>query len=166
MLVEIFYQFDEFCKLFQKSLISDKRKGRKNKLKLSEILTIMVMYHYSGYKTFKDYYIKHVMREWFKDFPNLTSYARFVELKTRSIIPLIHWIKIVGNGTCTGISFIDSFTLKACHTKRQYSHKVLKAVSGKGKTSLGWFYGLKLHLVINHVGEIIDFCITPGNYSR
>ena len=66
---------------------------------------------------------------------------------------------------CTGVSFIDSFSLNVCHNRRIYSHKVFKGIAQRGKTSVGWFYGFKLHIIINHGGEIISFYITSGNVA-
>jgi hypothetical protein len=66
-------------------------------------------------------------------------------------------------GTCTGISFIDSTPLRACHIKRERSNKVFKGIATKGQCSIGWFFGLKLHLIINDKGEILDFMLTQGN---
>lgn len=50
-----------------------------------------------------------------------------------------------------------------CHNRRIHSHKVFKQVARRGKTSMGWFYGFKLHLVVNDRGELLAFRITPGN---
>ena len=69
-------------------------------------------------------------------------------------------------GKCTGISFIDSTPLRSCHIKREKQHKVFKGIAQKGQCSLGWFYGFKLHLIINDKGEILDFIITPGNIDN
>ena len=66
-------------------------------------------------------------------------------------------------GKCTGISYIDSMPLRSCHIKREKQHKVFKGIVQKGQCSLGWFYGFKLHIIINDRGEILDFIITPGN---
>ena len=66
-------------------------------------------------------------------------------------------------GKCTGISYIDSTPLRSCHIKREKQHKVVKGIAQKGQCSLGWFYGFKLHIIINDRGEILDFIITPGN---
>ena len=66
-------------------------------------------------------------------------------------------------GKCTGISYIDSTPLRSCHIKREKQHKVFKGIAQKGQCSLGWFYGFKLHIIINDRGEILDFIITPGN---
>ncbi len=66
-------------------------------------------------------------------------------------------------GKCSGISFIDSTPIKVCHNKRIYSHKVFDGIAARGKSSTGWFYGFKLHLLINDMGEIVSFCLTAGN---
>lgn len=66
-------------------------------------------------------------------------------------------------GRCTGISFIDSTPLAVCHNKRIKRHRVFDGFAERGKTTMGWFYGFKLHLMINHHGEIIAFALTPGN---
>ena len=170
-LTKIFYEVDEFCKQFEKqferrllSVGEDKRK-RAFSLTLSEIMTIMIYYHESGYKTFKDYYEKHVMIYMRGDFKALVSYNRFIELRQKALLPLLIFLQLNGLRKCTGISYIDSFPLEVCHVKRASSHKTFKGIAQKGKSSMGWFYGFKLHLVINHQGEVVAFCITPGNIA-
>lgn len=79
------------------------------------------------------------------------------------MIPMALFLRLCELGACTGISFMDSFSLRVCHIKREHSHKVLKQAAKKGKTSVGWFYGLKVHLALNHKGKIIDFYVTSGN---
>ncbi|CDK31057.1 IS982 family transposase [Candidatus Babela massiliensis] len=170
MLINIFCQIDDFCKLFEKEikinlLPSSKIRKRSSNLTISEILTIIVYYHYSGYKTFKDYYTKHILVNMNRDFKKLVSYNRFVELKKLSVIPLALFFKLYGVANCTGISSIDSLPLKVCHIKRKSSNKVFKDIAKKGKTSVGWFYGFKLHFVINEYGYIIDCTITSGNVA-
>jgi hypothetical protein len=96
-------------------------------------------------------------------FPTPVSYNRFVELMSLALLPLLLYTKIFRRGRCTGISFIDSTPLKACHIRRIYSHKVFKTWAARGKSSTGWFYGFKLHLVINDKGQICSFCLTAGN---
>jgi len=170
-LTEIFYEIDEFCKQFEKQierrLLSDgkNKRNRAFQLSLSEVMTIMVCYHESGYKTFKDFYEKHVLVYMKADFHPLVSYNRFLELRQNALAPLLMFLQLNGLRRCTGISYVDSFPLKACHIKRSYSHKIFKGLAQKGKTSVGWFYGFKLHVVINHLGEIVAFCISPGNVS-
>lgn len=170
-LVEIFYEIDEFCKNFEKqfdrNLLTDGSGKRicSVKLSLSEVMTIAVYYHESGYKTFKDYYEKHVLVNMKNDFNHQVSYNRFLELRKKAVFPLLAFTQLNSLRNCSGTSYIDSYPLKVCHIRRASSHKVFKGFAKKGKTSVGWFYGFKLHVVINHEGEIISFYITPGNIS-
>ena len=171
MLIKIFCEIDDFCKLFEKQFntrLLAGGKGQRNRscsLLASEVMTICVYFHESGFRTFKDYYEKHVLIHMQNDFHGLVSYNRFIELRQKIVLPLLAFVQLKSMGKCTGVSFIDSFALDVCHIRRASSHKVFKGLAQKGKTSTGWFYGLKLHTVINHLGEIIAFSITPGNIS-
>jgi len=169
ILTTIFYHVDNFCKELEKFLkvktISENRKnsGRRPQLTMSEIMTITIYFHHSRMRTFKDYYtiiVKGLMRN---AFPGIVSYNRFVELMSQINMPLYLFLTCCCAGAVTGISFIDSMPLVVCHNLRISSHKVFKDCAGRGKTSTGWFYGFKLHLVINEYGEIISFALTPGN---
>lgn len=170
MLVEIFCQIDDFCKFFEKEtqikLIGNEGKiGRNRVLTTSEILTIIIYYHSSGFKNFKIYY-NTMIRGYLRDaFSGLVSYNRFIELRQESMVLLMLFVKLNGLSMCDGISIIDSCKLEVCNIRREYSHKVFKGIAAKGKTSTGWFYGFKLHLIINSVGEIISIFITPGNVA-
>lgn len=172
MLVTIFYHVDEFCKLFQaalqaKSVIDQQSYVQISaaSMSLSEIMTICIFYHYSGYKNFKSFYKNHVLVHMRSDFKRLVSYNRFVELMQGIITPLTLFLKICCIAKCTGISYIDSFALKVCHNRRIHSNKVFKGLAARGKTSIDWFYGFKLHLIVNDAGEIVNFAITPGNVA-
>jgi hypothetical protein len=98
-----------------------------------------------------------------KDFPDPVSYNRFIELKSCALLPLLLYTQGFRRGKPTGIGFIDSTSLKVCHNRRIYSHKVFKMYAARGKNSMGWFYGFKLHLVINDRGDICSFYLTQGN---
>jgi hypothetical protein len=169
-LTTIFYCAEEFCKvyeqIFKKKALKSKSKnkgGRPSKMQLSEIITICIYFHHSGYRTFKWYYQKHVCGELKTAFKNLVSYNRFVEIM-QEVAPILALFAMGMNSTnVTGISFIDSLAIKVCHNLRIPSHKVFDGIAKRGKTSMGWFFGFKLHFVINHLGEILSFYITPGN---
>lgn len=180
IITELYCDVDDFCKNFKKYLESnlenDSRlledKSKKNRfypvsgMELSEILTIIIAFHLSGYRTFKYYYIRCVQNGELKSyFPKTVSYNRFVELMSLCVIPMTLYTAKNRLGECSGISFVDSTRLEVCHNCRIHSHKVFKGAAKRGKTSVGWFYGFKLHLVINHSGEILSFCLTPGNVS-
>jgi hypothetical protein len=129
---------------------------------LSEVMTIIVLFHSSGYRNFKTYYTQHVLKHMAGAFPRLVSYNRFVELMPSAIVPLCGYLQ-TRTGECSGISFIDSTSLKVCHNRRIHSHKVFSGCARRGKTSVDWFFGFKLHLVVNDCGELLSLRLTPGN---
>jgi len=167
-LLELFCHVDDFCRVFepvwQQRLIEDglRRRRRSTRLSLSEIMTIIIYFHQSHYRDFKAYYTQYVMVHLRAEFPRLVSYQRFVELMPRALIPLLAYLHTC-QGHCSGISFVDSTPLAVCHNRRIGRHKVFAGIAQRGKTSMGWFYGFKLHLVVNERGELLAFQLTPGN---
>ena len=126
-------------------------------------MTILISIHQSHYRDFKAYYCQQVLKPWRSEFPGLVSYTRFVEYIPSALVPLIVYLRTCCLGECTGISFIDSTSVDVCLNQRIHSHKVFTGLAARGQTSMGWFFGFKLHLVVNDRGEILQFCITPGN---
>lgn len=171
MITEIFYHTDNFCKELiretGKNILTDgeNKRDREFNLSMSEIMTIAIYYHFSGYNTFKDYYTRYVLISLKDCFKKLVSYSRFVELKEKITMPLAMFAKILNSKKCSGIFFIDSFSLPVCNIRRSKSNKTFKNSAKKGKTSVGWFFGFKVHIIINPTGEIVNFCITKGNVS-
>jgi hypothetical protein len=125
-------------------------------------MTVLILFQQSGYRTFKGFYTQHVQTQLRAEFPHLVSYARFVALIPRVLLPLAVYLQ-TQMGSCTGVSFVDSTALAVCHNARITQHRVFAVDARRGKTSVGWFYGLKLHLVVNDRGELLAFCLTPGN---
>jgi hypothetical protein len=167
-ITEIFCSIDDFCKEFipkyESYLIGEKRKRNKpSKLILSEVMTIQVLFHFSGFRNFKTFYNGFVCNHWKNHFPDLVSYNRMVELCSESMIPFAIYLKSRALGQCTGISFIDSTPLRVCNNRRIHSHKVFDGLASRGQCSIGWFYGFKLHLITNDLGQVVDFMLTPGN---
>ena len=139
-----------------------RRRRRATRLSPSEIMTILILFQQSGYRTFKGFYTQHVQTQLRAEFPHLLSYTHFVELMPRLLVPLTVYLH-TQRGACTGISFIDSTALAVCKNARIAQHRVFTVNARRGKTSVGWFYGFKLHLVVNDRGELLAFCLTPGN---
>lgn len=125
-------------------------------------MTIMIAFHQSHYRTFKAYYREQVQGRWRREFPHLVSYQRFVALLPSILVPLTAYLH-TQLGACTGLSFIDSTALSVCHPARIGQHRVFAGRAHRGKTSVGWFFGFQLHLVVNDRGELLAFCLTPGN---
>ena len=125
-------------------------------------MTILIAFHQSGYRTFKHFYQRHVCVYYRAEFPRLVSYSRFVQLK-QEVLTLLMFYLSAKRGTCEGVSFIDSTRLCVCDNKRISSHRVFAKAAERSKTSMGWFYGFKLHLIINHNGSLLGVDLTPGN---
>lgn len=167
-IVEIFCEIDDFCKGWIESqqervLPNPMRKRRRPcRLSMSEVMTIMVLFHLSHYRTFKDYYRDCVEQDWRGYFPNLVSYHRLLELESSALILLSAYL-LHKAGKATGLYYVDSTCLKVCHNRRIKRHRTFKGIAERGKTSVGYFFGFKLHLVVNHKGELMSFCVTRGN---
>jgi len=162
-LIAVFCEIDDFCKEYEKRLITGEVTIPKTTMILSEIMTIAVMYHLSHYREFKWYYKEKVCGEWKVYFPRLLSYNRFVEIMQPITVPLILYLMKGSFGKCSGINFVDSTSLDVCDNHRIWSHKVFADLAKRGKSSTGWFFGFKLHLVVNDKGEILSVCLTPAN---
>lgn len=138
-IIAIFSEVDDFCLEFEpeynKRLIGEgeKQRNKASRLSISEIMTIMVCFHQSGYRTFKDYYIKEVKKHLMREFPKLVSYNRFVELMKSALAPSACYLE-TRYAECTGISFIDSTSIKVCHNRRIHSNKVFEDAAKRGKT--------------------------------
>lgn len=127
------------------------------------MMAIVILFHQSNYRTFK-YFYEFVCKYLRRDFPELISYSHFVYLIKTLFIPLFAYL-LYRRGEVTGIAFIDSTSIDVCHNKRIKRNKVFKGLAKRGKTTSGWFYGFKLHLIINEKGELLAFQLTPGNVA-
>lgn len=169
-LIEIFCILDEFCKYFTPELkkhtldtCGKRRRNRPCLMSDSEVMTILVLFHTMRQRDLKSFYLGYVCNHMRKEFPHRLSYNRFVERQAKVGLRLLLFLQTCALGKCTGISIIDSTPLKSCNIKRAHSHRTMKGWAAKGKCTMGWFYGFKLHIVINDRGEIIQWTLTPGN---
>ena len=169
-ITEIFCIADDFCKEFEvemekMSLKADGKKHRNRKTRMSEaeIMTILICFHFGSFRNFKHYYLFYVTVHLAHLFPDALSYNRFVELESRVSIQMMFFLQLCCFGNCTGISFIDSTCIPVCHNKRISRNKVFKGYAERGKSTMGWFYGFKLHLICNECGEVLNFILTRGN---
>ncbi len=169
-IIEIFVKVDDFGKDFEDEIVKHqlppagvKTRNRKAALADSEIITILIAFHSGHFTNIKHFYLNYIC-SYYKDcFPGLVSYNRFVELQQRVAVPMMLFLKTHCLGQSSGINFIDSTHIKVCHNRRIHNHKVFDQVAERGQCSIGWFYGFKLHLIINDKGEILAFYLTKGN---
>ena len=167
-LVELYCDVDDFCKLFipqwQQQLLEDgtQKRQRNGHMTTSELMTIVVGFHMSHYRDFKNYYLGYVSVMYKKEFPNLLSYTRFLAVMPRVIVPMCAYFTSL-KGKPTGSELIDSTCIKVCHNIRIPRHKTFSGIAQRGKGTMGWFYGFKLHLIVNYQGEIVAAKVTTGN---
>lgn len=167
-MIGLFCVVDDFCKIFLPSWNAkmlengQKKRVREGKMSESEVMTIIIAFHQSNYRSFKWFYLEHIKAHYSDYFPDLLSYPRFVAIMKSVLVPLCAFVHRL-TGEKTGIYFVDSTLLKACHIKREKQNKVFAKIAKKSKSTMGWFFGFKLHIVINDKGEIMAFKITKGN---
>ena len=169
-IVSLFCEIHDFFLMYEAHIAphclprkeTSEMRGRPRKLHASEVMTILVAFHESNYRTLKHFYQRHVCVYWSSEFPNLVSYSRFVQLQ-QEVLTLLTLYLYTRMGECSGISFVDSTPLPVCHNRRISRHRVFMADAERAKNSMGWFYGFKLHLIINDAGELLAFCFTPAN---
>jgi len=164
-ITEIFYLIDEFCNEFEQTIKKHtlgKQPKKKPIMSCSEVIALMIVFHSGGYRNMKHFYCFYVQKHMTHLFPKTVSYNRFVELMQAATLPMTLFSKTC-MGESTGISFIDSTPIRVCKNKRIKRNKVFKGIAELGKSTMGYFFGFKLHLVVNDKGELLNFVITKGN---
>jgi len=167
-LLDLFCSVDDFWLAFapvwkQRLLHSGQiKRQRSGQLTESEIMTILIHFHQSHYRDFKAFYTRHVLSYLRAEFPGLVSYTRFVQLIPSVLVPLSAYLDTC-RGHCNGLSFVDSTKLVVCHNRRIKQHRVFAGLAERGKDSVDWFYGFKLHVVVKDEGKLLACRLTPGN---
>lgn len=169
-LTTLFCDVDDFYKEYANQEPTNRRiaqngkllRNRKKSLSQSEIMTIVIYFHASGYRNFKAFYLNHVTTHLRAMFPNLLSYNRFVEIMSSVLLALCAYLTARLDDP-TGIAYVDSTKLEVCGKKRISRNKVFSGIGKIGKTTMGWFFGFKLHLIINEQGGLLAVKVTQGN---
>ncbi len=167
-ITKLYVVVDDFCKQYEQYFNSqvlpkNRQPTRTPCLEISEIMTIVLLFHQSPAKNFKYFYASY-LQQYTSEFPTLPSYNRFIELQQRCLGHFYAMLMILcAMAKHTGIGYVDSTPIPVCHNKRIYKHKVFKDLTARGKSTMGWFFGFKLHLLINEKGELLNAFLTPGN---
>ena len=161
--ITIFTIVDDFCKTYEdwiryKLLTTGKQRNRGGKLSLSECVSIMIFYHFSPYKNFKTYYQYFVIKG--NLFSNPPCYDRFIQIIPSLFLPLIVMMHYM-SGKQTGVYFVDSTHFAVCKNIRIYRNRTFSGLAKRCHSSIDWFYGFKLHIIIND--RIVAIRITKGN---
>ncbi|PCS21790.1 Mobile element protein [Candidatus Enterovibrio escicola] len=118
-------------------------------------MTIGISIHQSGYLDFKTYYIHFVFCYFTTEFSELVSYMKMLRLMQGVLVSLFYY-HTHRQARPIGIAFVDSSKLQVCYNLRIFRHQVFKGTAKRGKGTMWWFYGFKLHLIINDQGGIIS----------
>jgi len=169
--MEFYVELDDFhvefaSELEDRPFLGDpkvKRLNRSGRLSESEMMAIFVLFQYGHFTNFKHFYTRYVEVHLVDLFPDLVSYERFNARQERILMPLLVFLKYRGLGKSRGINYIDSTLLRVCHIKREKQHRVFDGLAKNGKSTIGWFFGFKLHLIINDRGELLAFYLSEGN---
>lgn len=165
---QVFCEVDDFCQRFipawQQRLIAvgEKSRNKPGKLSDSEVITLLILFHQLRFRDFKTFYIQYAQKHLRQEFPELVSYTRMLKLLQSVLVPLCAFMT-QRYGKPTGIAFVDSTKLAVCHNIRIPRNKVFAGVAERGKGTMGWFYGFKLHLLVNDRGDILSVKITTAN---
>ncbi len=167
-LTELFCLIDDFCRRFEPAwerrqlTAGGRRRRRRTTLSLSELMTLIVLFHQLRFRQFKGFYLDYACRQLRAAFPTRPCYHRCVELLPRCAAPFAAWFEAL-KGACDGRSIVDATPLAVCDNRRIARHRLFQGSAARGKTSMGWFYDFKLHAIINSQGELIRLKLPPGN---
>ncbi len=160
-LTSIFCFVDDFAngffKQYRKKFIADKNwksRVRTDCLSESEIATILIWFNLSGFKCFKHFYYSFYPNLKLY-FPRIPCYERCVILQKKAFAFMSILMKFLSKKTSrkADVYYIDSTFMEVCKNQRIYRHKTFKGLAARGKSSCSWFYGFKLHLITNHIGD-------------
>jgi hypothetical protein len=139
--------------------------GRPAGLSLSEAITLSIFRYRLRIRDVKTYH-KHLKQHYLSEFPGLPDYSNFLKAMKRAlpyVILLCQLLHFYRAKHSKGPMSIDSTDLPVCKNIRISSHKVCKGLAARSKTAKGWFYGFKLHLLTDQLGNLISFGLTAGN---
>ena len=177
ILIAIYIFIDNFIKQALQSISrAIERPGRNHppirtyNLSIAELTSLAIFRFFTGHRNWKDFY-KHIKTYHAQDFPNLPTYGNFIEamnkLSSLAAILLQGFMNVFQRMTSKErLKFADGSKLKACGIKREFSHKVCRGLASKSKSTMGWFYGFKLHIICNELMQILNLKITTATFDE
>jgi hypothetical protein len=139
---------------------------KKHNLSLAELASLAIFRFFTGHRNWKDFY-RHLKTYHKQDFPNIPDYKNFLEainmLSGLAMLMLQGFMNVFNRITGdNGLKFTDSTKIEVCKIKREFSHKVCFGLASKSKSTMGWFYGFKLHIICNELMQILNLKITTA----
>jgi len=164
-IIKLYCILDDLHRLLEGRLLG-RKDGRRSVLSDSACMTLAILRWKSGSLSWKSFY-REVLPWYRRYFPNLPDYQNFIAhihritpLITRLIPLLLQVAKSQGEHR---IYFIDSTPIPVCGTKRIEDNRTAGGLASRGKHSLGWFYGFKLHAVCDTEGRLVALTVTTGS---
>lgn len=166
-IINLYSILDDLKKIIEEMTLKEGSNvgGAPSKLSDGEAIAIACLRWKSGATSWKSFYYETLPR-YYSYFQKLPSYKNFVQHMHRIAslaLQLMTLLEFIVLGKSTGTFFVDSCPIEVCHVKRANSNKVASGIASKKKSSMGWFYGLKLHVVCNENREIVSLQITTGS---
>lgn len=177
LLIAIFCFVDDFHEhiltLLRPALIRPHQQHpplKRRNLSTTELVSLALFFQFTGHRSWRDFY-KYIKTHYRQDFPDLPSYRNFVAamnaLSPYAVILLQAFCALFRQTTpATAAKFADSTNLPVCSIKREFSHQVMKLFATKSKTTMGWFYGLRLHVLCNELMQILECRITTATVGE
>ena len=172
-LVQLFFIIDNLLnslnRNFKQKYLPIQRTGRPAKLCASEMISLALFRYFAGFndvKHFHRFLLSHYAHWFPRRIPDYSSFNRMINRMTPCVIFLLQWTMYCAHELSNedeSVYFIDSSSLKVCANKRIFDHKVCDGLAKRGKSSMGWFFGFKIHSVCDSMGRLINMVITPGN---
>ena len=110
----------------------------------AEVMPLLVLFHTSGCRLLKVFYLGWVCTCSRADFPRVFSFSRFVERRQQVFHKLLLFRRICAQGRCTGVSIVDSTPLAACHPKRARQHRTMRSLHPEALWPAGRRQGVHL----------------------
>jgi transposase len=143
---------------------------KKHNLSLAELISLAIFRFFTGHRNWKDFY-QHLKTYHQKDFSRLPKYGNFLyainKLSPFANLMLQAFMNIFQKLTGENkLKFADSTKLKVCDIKREFSHKVCYGIASKSKSTMGWFYGFRLHIICNELMQLLKIKITTAAFDE
>lgn len=173
ILIMIYAFVDNFIKQVLQSIFHAIERPGKNhppakryNLSVAELVSLAIFRFFTGHRNWKDFY-NHIKTYHYRDFPNFPTYGNFIKamnkLSSLATILLQGFMNVFQRITGKEkLKFADGSKLKVCEIKREFSHKVCRKYASKSKSTMGWFYGFKLHIICNELMQILNLKITTA----
>ena len=137
---------------------------KKTKLPLIMLISLMLFKFFVGHRSWKEYYRYLKSHHHGINVGWLPNYKNFMRSMHKLAACALVFLEAVRKYCKQGVNlqFADASALPVCKIKREFTHKVAKAVATKSKGTMGWYYGFKLHLVVDAHGQLLAWKITTA----